>query len=236
MPLSTGPSRVTRRPGGDVGGRGRAERPQVAADDLLDVRLGQRAAQPAVDVLVDDPAAALPRAARRDLDERGHRPGELPELGGGVVGEALGQRQRRSPSAAAVRRPGARTAPTEGVAVHVAGAADALADPDLPLVDGRGPLPQHQRVVGGEQVDGAAHHQEPDQRAVLEAARDGVRVEVLEPRGQGQVRRQVLLRLEPDQVAGPSRAASRWSRSSRCWRCRSVRFSRRRLSFTPRGY
>jgi hypothetical protein len=67
-------------------------------------------------------------------------------------------------------------------------------------VDRRGPAAQEQRVVRDEQVHGAAHHQEPHQRAVLQPGRDGVRVEVLDPGGQGEVRRQVLLGLEPDEV------------------------------------
>ena len=49
-------------------------------------------------------------------------------------------------------------------------------------------------------MDGAAHGQEPHQRAVLEPGGDVVRVERGQPRGQGEVRRQVLLRLQPDQV------------------------------------
>ena len=42
---------------------------------------------------------------------------------------------------------------------------------------------------------------QPDQRPVLEPAGHGVRVEVVEPRGEREVRREVLLRLQPDEVA-----------------------------------
>ncbi len=48
----------------------------------------------------------------------------------------------------------------------------------------------------------AAQRQQPDQAAVLERAVDVVRVEVGEPRVQREVRRQRLLRLQPDQVVG----------------------------------
>jgi hypothetical protein len=85
-------------------------------------------------------------------------------------------------------------------AVEVQRRADRLADLALPLLDRAGEGAQHQGVVGGEQVDRAAHRHQPDQRPVLEPGRDVVRVEALDPRREGEVRRQVLLGLEPDEV------------------------------------
>ena len=60
--------------------------------------------------------------------------------------------------------------------------------------------PQEQRVVGGHEVDRAAHHHDPDQRTVLEQHADGHGIEVGESRPEGEVRIERVLRLEPDEV------------------------------------
>ena len=90
--MSTAASRVTPDQAVDVGGGGRAEGAQVAAHDLRRVGLGERAAEPAVDVLVDHAARLLPGAARRQLGERLVDPGQLAERVGRDVGEPGGQR------------------------------------------------------------------------------------------------------------------------------------------------
>ncbi len=165
-----------------------------------DVGLDEVGLQPSVDPLVDDAARALPGAAGRQLGQRLGGARELAELGGGVRREPLrqGQPQRLLGQRPVGQQLGQRG--VERVAVDLPGGADGLAHLDLAVVHRHGPLAQGERVVAGEQVDRAAHHQQPDQGLVLEPAGDVVRVEVGEPRRQREVRRQVVLGLQPDQV------------------------------------
>ena len=60
--------------------------------------------------------------------------------------------------------------------------------------------PQEQGVVGGHEVDRAAHHHDPDQRTVREQHAHGHGIEVGESRPEGEVRIERVLRLEPDEV------------------------------------
>ncbi len=69
----------------------------------------------------------------------------------------------------------------------------------LGIEDGLRQWAQHQGVVGGDQVDGPSHHHDADERPVLEAAAQLVRVEGVEARPQRQVRVERLLGLEAHQ-------------------------------------
>ncbi len=188
------------------------------------VGLGERTPQPGVDELVDDAAGLLPAATRRQLGERRRDPGQVGQRVGRDIGEGLGEHLAEPLDRQ--RAIGQRRAQSHGelVDVDVHRRPHHLADLALALVDRPGELAQHQRVVGDQQVHRAAHRQQPHQRPVLEAARDVVRVEGLEPRREPEVRRLVVLRLEADEVltiAGTDESV----RANRCWRSSRVRLS-----------
>ena len=128
MPFSTRPEPVIADQAVDVGGRGRAERAQVAADDLGDVGLDERAAQPPVDVLVDH-AARLPFQVPRGGSWASGAPTGPAGRAASAGSRGTARRApRRAPSAGAGRRRAAREGGVERVPVDLAGRADVLAD------------------------------------------------------------------------------------------------------------
>jgi hypothetical protein len=118
----------------------------------------------------------------------------------GTPGEGLGQqlaepRDRQRPLG---QQPTARG--HQVVGRDVAGGPAHLAAVALPVEGRLHPRSQREGVVGGEHVDGAAQGEEPHRLPSGERAGQLLGVEAVEAGREGEVRRQVLLRLQADEV------------------------------------
>ena len=160
------------RPRRHVGGRRGTERPQVTTDDIGYVGFAQRPAQPAVHPVVDHSRRRPATVRAAEAGRAGSRPLPAdPACGGSNPREVLGQCGTELPhgqrSCSQYRVHGG---PHLGSG-QVHRFANVLAALAFAVLAGLGELPQGQRVVGREQVDGPPHHHQPDQLTVARARR-----------------------------------------------------------------
>jgi hypothetical protein len=177
------------RPGLGVGDRGRAERSEVPGEQrrVVDAGVVELVAQPRFDREVVRGPAAAPQAARRRVHERdedadrpaeplGGRPGERVRE---VAPDRAGQAGLLRQALAGVARERVEVEPVHGPAERTA---------EVAVDDRLHRRAQRQGVAGADEVDRAAHQQDPHDAPLLQRAREVLGVEGREAVGQRDVR------------------------------------------------